>query len=69
MTDIIDAAQDLEQRLRESALACHRIPVAELALDICVGCGDPIPAKRKKAVPSTLRCAECQSEFEGGKFP
>ena len=26
---------------------------------VCLGCGDPIPAARKKAVPNTTLCIDC----------
>ncbi len=68
MGDIIDAAQELEYRLRTQSLACHRVRFAELVLENCVECGEPIPNARRKAVPSACRCALCQTEQEKGRF-
>jgi phage/conjugal plasmid C-4 type zinc finger TraR family protein len=68
MGDIIDAAQELEYRLRTQSLACHRVRVAELVLENCVECGEPIPDARRKALRGALRCISCQTAHEGGAF-
>lgn len=31
----------------------------------CVGCGEPIPAKRLRALPAARLCIDCQRETEG----
>jgi RNA polymerase-binding transcription factor DksA len=31
---------------------------------ICLGCGRPIPARRLRAVPTAIRCRECQESAE-----
>lgn len=31
----------------------------------CEDCGEEIPAARRKAIPSAIRCIKCQSIFEG----
>ncbi|AUG53925.1 TraR/DksA family transcriptional regulator [Thalassospira marina] len=66
MGDIIDAAQELEYRLRTQSLACHRVRFAELVLENCVECGEPIPDARRKALSGALRCIDCQNELETG---
>lgn len=30
----------------------------------CIDCGDPIPERRRKAVPGCKRCVSCQEMFE-----
>ncbi|MEP3258761.1 MAG: TraR/DksA C4-type zinc finger protein [Roseibium sp.] len=32
--------------------------------DDCIACGEPIPAKRRQAMPSAQRCAGCQEKAE-----
>ena len=32
----------------------------------CIDCGEPIPAKRRAALPSARRCIACQTTFEKG---
>ena len=32
--------------------------------NLCVECGQPIPAKRLKIFPGALRCVKCQEELE-----
>lgn len=66
MGDIVDDAQELEYRLRTQSLACHRVRFAELVLENCVECGEPIPDARRKALRGALRCIGCQSELETG---
>lgn len=34
----------------------------------CIDCGEPIPESRLKAVPNTVRCLDCQSEYERTKI-
>jgi DnaK suppressor protein len=65
MSDVIDLAQDYEERHREAALAAHRAAhhapaatSAPVARD-CRSCGDPIPAERLAAQPDAQECVPC----------
>lgn len=39
--------------------------IAQGSYGSCVDCGEQIGIQRLKAFPTALRCASCQSEFEG----
>jgi len=32
--------------------------------DVCADCGEPIPAERREALPSAVRCVDCQEYNE-----
>lgn len=65
MTDIIDAAQALEERQLEQALARHRDAYAHGATAThCDDCGERIPAARRRAVAGVRRCIHCQGLAE-----
>lgn len=32
----------------------------------CIDCGQPIPSRRRAAMPSAERCIHCQTKFEKG---
>lgn len=63
MADLIDRAQDLEQRQRATALARRR-PVPAAGGGTCVMCGEPIAQERLAALPGAARCVECQNSME-----
>tara|TARA_R110001583_G_scaffold178954_2_gene335271 strand:+ start:3023 stop:3226 length:204 start_codon:yes stop_codon:yes gene_type:complete len=65
MPDVIDAAQELEIRLRDRAVrsVCNR--AAKSGRSICVDCEGQIEAARLVAMPSACRCIECQKTYEG----
>ncbi|WP_293766618.1 TraR/DksA family transcriptional regulator [uncultured Aquitalea sp.] len=65
MTDVFDRAQELELRQREEALARQGArQKSGSGLSHCEDCGEPIPSKRRQAVPSCTRCFNCQNEHE-----
>ncbi|HEV2678088.1 MAG TPA: TraR/DksA C4-type zinc finger protein [Aliidongia sp.] len=73
MTDIVDQAQELEQRMRDEALAhhraTHRVPRIlgdgeQVIQPRDCGCGDPIPMDRLARNPFAERCVPCQARFE-----
>lgn len=65
MTDMFDRAQELEQRQRDEALARQAAKQnAGTSLSHCEDCGEPIPEKRRLAVPGCHRCIHCQNEHE-----
>lgn len=64
--DDVDRAQEREQLDRDLALnALRRRPVPPTyAGNECVDCGDTIDPRRRAAVPTATRCAECQQRWE-----
>ena len=66
MADWIDEAQALQQRLTDAAIDAARAGLAGDGSDACIGCGAPIPAARRAALPSAERCVGCQGLLERG---
>ena len=71
MTDIVDLASDLEQRIREQALMQQRLRAAnQLDAQACAtvcqarGCAQPIPAERRQLLPGVRYCTACQARLE-----
>lgn len=62
--EIIDQASELEEMLREQAIAAHRINRNAVSAEHCAECVEPIPEPRRAAVPGCQTCAECQSVIE-----
>lgn len=68
--DDADVAQKYETLDREEAVFLAARSAQEEQLKVggkvfCLGCGEPISAKRLAAVPDACRCTECQQELEG----
>ncbi|MDD5391189.1 MAG: TraR/DksA family transcriptional regulator [Gallionellaceae bacterium] len=66
MADDIDRAQEREQELRQDALddVRRRARAAGKGAKTCRECGERIPTARRKAVPGTELCVECQEKKE-----
>lgn len=71
-SDVSDQATELEEVMREEALARQRA-ASELQLypgagtiqcADCRACGKPIPTKRRSAVPGCTRCQSCEQANE-----
>lgn len=62
--EIIDQASELEEMLRENAIAAHRINRNAISAEHCESCGEDIPEPRRVAVPGCKTCASCQEEIE-----
>lgn len=62
--EIIDAASELEEMLREQAIAAHRIDRNAVSATHCIECDEAIPQARREAVPGCRTCASCQEEIE-----
>ncbi|BCV65101.1 MULTISPECIES: TraR/DksA C4-type zinc finger protein [Shewanella] len=70
MTELVDQAQDAEQKFREQAIA------RQLSRDVetpdidedgnrwCLDCGDQIAAERLAVNNSAVRCVPCQAARE-----
>lgn len=72
MSDVVDIAQAqndvlLEMQLAprlETKLSDDEIEIIALKGRDCVDCGLPIPIQRLRAVPSAIRCIQCQEDWE-----
>jgi len=78
VSDIIDRAAEREQQFLQDALARHaRAAAARGVGDVLasaqfcgeflpgpVGCGEPIPAARRRALAGVQLCVECQALHE-----
>jgi DnaK suppressor protein len=49
----------------ERRIAEARRALADGSYGVCVGCHQPIPLERLRAVPEAVRCLNCQRLFEG----
>ncbi len=45
-------------------LQARRAPVGESRID-CAECGEPIPEKRRVAIPGVKLCIDCQQDRDG----
>ncbi len=62
MATIDDLASDNEERFRDAALREFRLlhpPATRESAAFCIDCGDPIPERRRLAVPGVIRCITC----------
>ncbi|WP_233559805.1 TraR/DksA C4-type zinc finger protein [Oleomonas cavernae] len=60
----MDLAQRRAEILSDEALDAHRRRVIGPEHRWCVDCGEEIPEDRRRAVPGTMRCIECQTRAE-----
>lgn len=64
MADEADLAQEYTELERTNALLAVKKIVTGKGRKKCIDCGEPIPAMRRKIIPWSLRCVECQEIFE-----
>jgi len=63
--DVADVAAEFEERFRAHALAvAQALAPRGVAASECHDCGEPIPEDRRRAVPGTARCVDCQDVRE-----
>jgi phage/conjugal plasmid C-4 type zinc finger TraR family protein len=66
VSDVLDRAQALEEMERAAGVLAVRslcsAPTNPFAG--CLGCGEEIEPARRAALPSALRCLECQEALE-----
>ncbi len=62
--EIIDQASELEEMLREQAIAAHRIDRNAVSATHCAECDEAIPQARREAVPGCRTCSDCQQIIE-----
>lgn len=60
----IEAAGAIVQLEQDEAIARIHAELSTPGAEDCVDCGQPIPAKRRAAMPSAVRCIACQSHHE-----
>lgn len=63
--DVTDRATGLEEADRIGGVALVQARLQGQGAEECEECGIEIPAARRKAYPSAVRCVECQSLREG----
>jgi phage/conjugal plasmid C-4 type zinc finger TraR family protein len=66
MSDDIDIANIEIERERERALSKNKQLLEENDILNCIECDIKIPEARKKAMPSAVKCIDCQ-ELENNK--
>ncbi len=68
--DFGDQAQKINEAHLARAIAGARMaePSAPSAAE-CRECGEPIPQRRREAMPGVQLCLDCQRESEGGFWP
>lgn len=73
--DIVDLAQDHMLAYQAAMIAAareggHHVVLGEgEAPRKCVDCDGLIPVKRRRAMPGTCRCADCQTDHEHDGVP
>ena len=76
MTDVLDAAKDLEMHQRQQALAAQQQRAQEPPQDIdddgtvyCIDCMNIVSPERLAAKPDAARCIHCQHSHEVTQVP
>lgn len=66
MSDLADRAAEREQDFIDDRLRAQQIAAALDAPgnEICADCGEEIPEPRRRALPSAIRCIDCQAWAE-----
>lgn len=64
MTDMLDAAQQLEEAERAEGVRAASAALLGPGSDSCAVCGDQIPEPRRRAFPAATRCIGCQEQSE-----
>lgn len=60
----IETAEMTARAMSDGAIARIRGSLAGEGAADCADCGEPIPAKRRAALPSARRCVGCQAVHE-----
>jgi phage/conjugal plasmid C-4 type zinc finger TraR family protein len=60
----LEQAARLEQTQRDTSVRSAQRQLGRKGQPDCAGCGEAIPPQRRTAVPSAIRCIQCQSAFE-----
>lgn len=62
----IEASEAMVRLEQDEAIARIRAGLNTEGGADCITCGEPIPAARRRALPSAERCIACQSHYEKG---
>ncbi|CAI9399430.1 TraR/DksA family transcriptional regulator [Lelliottia sp. T2.26D-8] len=57
--EIIDQASELEEMLRENAIAAHRLNHSAVSATHCEECDERLSDERRKAYPGCTMCVAC----------
>jgi phage/conjugal plasmid C-4 type zinc finger TraR family protein len=60
----LEQASAITEHLSSDALAAIQRGMSGTGQSNCEDCGDHIPAARRQAMPSAIRCISCQSAFD-----
>lgn len=52
------------EKEREAGIAAARNSLKQTGADICVACTEEIELERRAAMPSAVRCTDCQETYE-----
>lgn len=63
MTDFADQGKQAQDETIDRALANRKVYRGESATE-CEECGEPIPERRRRAVPGVRLCIDCQRDAE-----
>jgi len=63
----LEAAERFENESRDRRIERIRQANARKGDEYCIACGDPIGVDRRMALPSAVRCIDCQQEHERKK--
>ncbi len=70
--NLSNAAFDLaalrSEQEREAAIAVASLALSTTGAPVCVGCESEIRTERRQALPSAIRCVNCQTLFEKSKL-
>lgn len=58
-SEIIDQASELEEMLRENAIAAHRLNHSAVSATHCEECDEQLSNERRKAYPGCTMCVAC----------
>ena len=58
-SEIIDQASELEEMLRENAIAAHRLNPNAVSATHCEECNEQLSDERRKAYPGCTMCVAC----------
>lgn len=60
----IESSERMVDAERDGAIARARAELDGDGEEDCIDCGNPIDVARRLALPSAVRCVECQSAYE-----
>ncbi|HDL8466725.1 TPA: TraR/DksA family transcriptional regulator [Yersinia enterocolitica] len=64
MPDIIDNAQKVIELMLAHQIASVRSRLNAVSALFCLGCEEPIPEERRRAISGVSHCVECQNLLE-----